>query len=412
MLSCNREEQSVSPNFTDNNYVIDKNIAINVASDYATSYFNEENKSDISSRARLSKPVKEVNRILTVDDGKDKSLLHVITYKDNKGFAVISGDERATPVLAYSDQGNFDPESLPNGVSIWFSMVKKTMKQIRNSNEKVHPSVKKMWTDFSGPVTGPSTQNIIPPDGPGCGPDSDIFVDNFLRRPNGSEITFDQGPGYNQHIPTAIVQTGGDCACGKPYAGCGPVAVSQILTYFGPNSGKPSGVNFSLMPNSLSNWSCGLETPGQQQIANLIRDVYVNSLSSSVPFTCNTFTLPDFVKTAFSSAGYRDSGTWTDLYDYRKSVELRNGTPIVFLGTTGPFNFNDAHIWVGCGYRERIVNYPNGDGTCSGIGFSHYYMNWGWGGSYNGFFALNNLSPGNQGTFDSWLRILLNIRVS
>lgn len=68
------------------------------------------------------------------------------------------------------------------------------------------------------------------------------------------------------------------------------------------------------------------------------------------------------------------------------------------------------YYMLGCGYREQITNIPVGDGTCTGFGFIHYYINWGWGGQYNGFYAMNNLNPGNDGQFDTWMRRLIHIK--
>lgn len=43
------------------------------------------------------------------------TLLYFINKRDNGGFLIVSGDKRVPDVLAYSDNGNFDKENIPEG---------------------------------------------------------------------------------------------------------------------------------------------------------------------------------------------------------------------------------------------------------------------------------------------------------
>lgn len=44
--------------------------------------------------------------------------LHILNASDGKGFVVVSGDDRIMPVLAYSDNGQFDPQTAPES-ALW-----------------------------------------------------------------------------------------------------------------------------------------------------------------------------------------------------------------------------------------------------------------------------------------------------
>ena len=53
----------------------------------------------------------------TANTGIDNDF-YVFNYPNNGGFVIVSADERTThPVLAYSDQGSFDPESIPDNAA-------------------------------------------------------------------------------------------------------------------------------------------------------------------------------------------------------------------------------------------------------------------------------------------------------
>ena len=65
------------------------------------------------------------NRQLTLaysmDDSSksDKPLLYAFNISDDNGFIIASGDDQAEPILGYSDQGKFDPDSIPVNLREW-----------------------------------------------------------------------------------------------------------------------------------------------------------------------------------------------------------------------------------------------------------------------------------------------------
>ena len=62
--------------------------------------------------------------------------------------------------------------------------------------------------------------------------------------------------------------------------------------------------------------------------------------------------------------------------------QLDNGWPIIYRG----YQENDGpgHAWNIDGYND-----------------DYFHLNWGWSGSYNGNYLINNLSPGGY-TFSTW----------
>ena len=44
---------------------------------------------------------------------------HLFTGADGKGFVLLAADDRIRPVLAYSPDGSFDPDAMPDHVASW-----------------------------------------------------------------------------------------------------------------------------------------------------------------------------------------------------------------------------------------------------------------------------------------------------
>ncbi|MBR1622104.1 MAG: Spi family protease inhibitor, partial [Prevotella sp.] len=44
---------------------------------------------------------------------------YVFNMEDNKGFVIVSGDDRISPILGYADSGKFDTENMPEHIKAW-----------------------------------------------------------------------------------------------------------------------------------------------------------------------------------------------------------------------------------------------------------------------------------------------------
>jgi len=67
--------------------------------------------------------------------------------------------------------------------------------------------------------------------------------------------------------------------------------------------------------------------------------------------------------------------------------------PVILSGS----NSTSGHMWVCDGYRTTNFYFDD----CTGVGFLHFHMNWGWGGNYDGWYAYNNFNPGNTNYNDN-----------
>ena len=48
-----------------------------------------------------------------------QSNFYIFNANNNKGYVIVSGDDRTTQILGYSDNGNFDPDNVPVNMQEW-----------------------------------------------------------------------------------------------------------------------------------------------------------------------------------------------------------------------------------------------------------------------------------------------------
>ena len=131
--------------------------------------------------------------------------------RDGGGFAIIAGDDRVSPVLAFSDKGSFQAADMPENVRWWMERMKAWVRRAQSSETGVQ----------GGPATRASTL-----------PDAGVTVSVFHPTPE-----WDQGNNDNVYFSQNVFNA--KCPkVGTDYtiAGCVPVALAELLVY---ESGLP-----------------------------------------------------------------------------------------------------------------------------------------------------------------------------
>lgn len=279
------------------------------------------------------------------------------------GYLLVSADDVAYPVLAYSETGTIDPSDMSPEFKWW---IDEYGRQIEWAVSKgAAPAVK-------GP-TAPEEWTAIAP-----------LV----------KTKWDQDTPYNNLCPTS---NGTRC-----YTGCVATSMAQVMNYFKyPESGegkisytptslqRPLSLDLSLLTfdwaNMLDNYSTTEYNNDQAlAVARLMMacgySVNMNygttasgAQGSSVGIALRTYfkydqNCRDHVRAIYSSS------EWTKMiYD-----NLKNVGPIVMNGQSPS---QGGHSFVCDGY--------NGDG--------YFHFNWGWSGMSDGYYALDALNPDAQG---------------
>lgn len=56
-------------------------------------------------------------------------MYYIVNFKKNKGFVILAADKRSMPILAFSETGFFENNSLNSGLSNWMN---KTIDYVEN----------------------------------------------------------------------------------------------------------------------------------------------------------------------------------------------------------------------------------------------------------------------------------------
>lgn len=320
---------------------------------------------------------------------------YVFNFISQKGFVIVTGDDRVKPVIAYSTKSSFDI-SIANksGVIYWMNKMQKQIQGVKQDNIQPGNEIAQLWNAYltGAPVIYPRSASVGP----------------LLT------TIWNQGAFYNSLCPSD--GNGGNCP-----TGCVATAMAQIMKYWNyPPNGtgsyeyidtfgsiqKSHSVNFG---NTNYNWSNMPDTPTtvSKEIATLmyhcgvsVEMEYEISGSSACVFAgglCSIFTQN-------SSHTARDA--FEDQFGYEKPNGLfRNGRhenwinilkdeldlnrPILYTG----YGASGVHAWV-------IDGYDNSD---------FFHMNWGWGGTNDEYYDIDNFHP--QGAdFDNFEGALIEIR--
>lgn len=272
---------------------------------------------------------------------------YVFNAEKNGGFVVVSGDDRTKPILGYADEGSIDLTNLPENVKWWFNYYAQTIAALQDSGIEPIPAVQ-------------ATRSTIKP---------------LLT------TTWSQGSPYNDQC----VFDGYTCV-----TGCVATATAQVLNYYK----YPAKVNaidsyttgsWSLNVPALSgatlNWKnmcnnyTGSETTAQKKaVATLMRycgqsvEMDYTSSSSGAVTSYVALALVKYFKYnksahAIHRDGYDANGWESAIYN-----ELAAKNPIIYCGRGSQVG---GHCFVTDGYKDGL-----------------FHVNWGWGGSCDGYFVL------------------------
>ena len=193
-------------------------------------------------------------------------------------------------------------------------------------------------------------------------------------------------------------------ACNRDPAGCGPVAMAQVLWHHRPSN----SYNYASMPLS-SNTSCTASTCGESELARVMEQCGARASSNyHYAFSCNTYTNPWNIPAAISSFGMSNGGSVSS--GFNPSIienEIAQNNPVILFAADA---ITSWHIWVCDGVKRHEYNTYNCDtGYCDTWSYTYFYMNWGWNGASNAWFAAGDFNSGN-GNYNNQIHMIKGIR--
>ncbi len=299
----------------------------------------------------------------------ETALTYVINYQP-EGWAIVSADDRAPAILAYSSTGHFDTKEVKTlPFYFWYEGYADQISTLIKSKapEKVHPS----WNEIK---TSKYTKAVDP-------------VEPLI------EVLWNQGSGWNAYSPIDADGPGGHA-----YAGCVAVAMAQCMSvYQHPTQGSGSysyihdtyGTQSANFGETTYDWANMKNEGASDAVALLLYHLGVSvnmgygadgsgAFSSRVPGAIKTYF--DYSNSAqiISKSDYTDEEWENVLID-----QLSQGQPIYYSGDGGDGEAGHAF---------------NIDGVNSQGAF---HFNFGWSGNYNGYYFLTSITPGSHDfTFD------------
>ncbi|MCC8120385.1 MAG: C10 family peptidase [Bacteroidales bacterium] len=284
------------------------------------------------------------------------------------GWALVSSDDAAEPIIGYSTESNITPKQMPENMTYMLGEVTKSVKLAVNQGQ-----VDKTWAriESGSSMLSRASEPVEP-----------LIT-----------VKWNQGSPYNAYCPG----TGNN----KAVVGCVAVAMSQAMSVQQyPQS--PSGfyeytcdygyISIDYDKEEPYNWSDILS--GANNYDEVARLLYHAGVSVSMSYGTDGSGIPSNQVYRITNAlkdtfGYADDVNyyWRDSYSGNWQQLLLNE---LYAGRALIYNAIDSQG--GYGHSFNIDGY---DGSL-------YHLNWGWGGTGNSYFSINALSDAAMGmNYDS-----------
>lgn len=376
--------------------------------------------------------------VSTVADENGNVALYIVNFENNGGFVVVSAKREVNPVLAWNTTGHYD-NTENNGVKLWQDNAVKAIQYAEDQDESVKQYNKHVWASMTNeqsqvgimPVAQSASdewttaQQILREklmewknDGVDCyalkywepglqhyGPEKTYYKFNWedcayvtqrdslvTRKTEFIKTKWNQIDGFNKYCPVINGQ--------KAVAGCVPVASAQLMYHYkfpseydwdnmalnyatdasafliadlgkgmkaeyGLSNDDGTGVNLENCMNYLKKlgYSCREEKSLDQSVVDKIEQ---NMLKNKPVLLC---------------------------------LESDDGHLIVVGGVSIHMNYVTDEIWSFSTATKYEIVASELTYTAKHV---YFFLNWGWGGTNDGFYMLNNITAKYSGEMVTW----------
>ena len=288
------------------------------------------------------------------DNGKATAYV----FNFDGGFVIVAADDCYSPILGYSSHGQFDYDSVPDGLLFMLGEVTNEIQRTMEANLPAKAEIASRWENLE------ETGSMRPERGtPIVGP----LV----------ELKWNQDAPYNMYVPA-----------GCP-TGCVATAMAQLMKYWNWPAQGTGEHSYEWMGQTLS--------------ANFGETTY--DWDNMLPHYSGSPT--DEQKVAVATLMYHCGVSVNMMYEPGGSGAFSQDVP-VSISTYFSYSDQATHIMKGANYAEwiallksnidqHIPIYYSGQSSEGGHAFvcdgydndDLFYFNWGWGGIANGYFLID-----------------------
>jgi len=377
-------------------------VSPDVAAQVANNFMNVN---AANSAIKKAVPAKKMVRKATATE----DLYYLYENENGEGWVIVAANDAMTPILAYSETGQFRTDNMPNNIRKWLGKYNNFTRRIEADGLVASEEAQTAWRALRKGTQAQTATVIVAP-----------LV----------QTTWDQDSPYWNKCPG----TGSN----KAYTGCVATAMAQVMNYWewpeqgtgthsykplNPNTGRASTrytsrltVNFEETTydwdNMLDSYSGSYTNAQADAVATLMYHcgvatemMYGNDadggsgtytvnygdwtwgISTTDEGGCAQNALYTFFKykqpTGYMRDGYYSQGvkyydSWTDAaWTQMLKDELDLQHPIMYAGASD----QGGHSFICDGYDSN----------------NKFHFNWGWSGSNDGYYTLSNLAPGSGG---------------
>ena len=302
-----------------------------------------------------------------------------------QGFVLVAGDDRALPILGYSFTSPLRLNNVPAQIAAWLDSYERQIEWLREQDAPVTDQVMGQWQSLEA---GRLPLAAVP-----------SSVSPLIA------TTWDQDPYYNTLCP------GTGTGSNRTVTGCVATATAQVMKFWNhPTTGRGSHsysddsygtqsadfgsttYQWSNMPNSLSGSSSSTQV---NAIATLMYHIGVAiemdygtasvGGSAAAMQSYGSAATPSSEAALVSYFRYQPTVHCVVKSDYTDAVwasmlraELDSGRPMLYEGDDP----DGGHCFICDGYDNS----------------NRFHFNWGWGGSYDGYYTIGSLNLGGGGT--------------
>ena len=286
-----------------------------------------------------------------------------------RGWIAVAADDAVVPVLAYSFDDNLDSTTLPPQFVSWMEKYSKQIEKIVNNNLPATPEISSKWARYGSfdPNQPLNPQSGVAP----------LIIH-----------TWDQGYPYNILCPLDGAGPGG-----HPYAGCVATAMCQIMYYYrfpltglGQHCYTPSGY-----PQQCADF--GATTYDWNSMVNSLTGARLQNDTAVALLLWHAGVSVNMMYSASGSGAYSEDARNAMVNNFRFS----SNASYIHRDDYPPALWDS--IVRSC-LDRKVPLYYDGYGTgghafnCDGYqGSDYFHFNWGWSGTANGYFYLDNLNP-------------------